>query len=96
MYILYILVRSMAMTRLNATEARSEFADILNRVAYGKERIVLHRRGKNVAAMVPFEDLELLRKLEDRIDLEDARSALAEVKKKGTIPWKKIKADLGL
>ena len=84
------------MTRVNATEARSEFADILNRVAYGKERIVLHRRGKNVAAMVPFEDLELIRKLEDRIDLEDARAAMAEVKKKGTIPWEKIKADLGL
>ncbi len=84
------------MTRLNATEVRSEFADILNRVAYRKERIILHRRGKNVAVLVPIEDLKLLKKIEDRIDLEDARAALAEVKKKGTIRWKKIKADLGL
>ena len=84
------------MTRVNATEARSEFADILNRVAYRKERIILHRRGKNIAVLVPIEDLLLLRKIEDRIDLEDARAALADVKKKGTIPWKKIKADLGL
>lgn len=39
---------------------------------------------------------EFLEKLADRIDLEDARSALADVEKKGTISWKKIKADLGL
>ncbi|MCZ6751725.1 MAG: type II toxin-antitoxin system prevent-host-death family antitoxin [Acidobacteria bacterium] len=84
------------MTRLNASEVRSDFADILNRVAYGGERIVLHRRGKNVAALVPLEDFALLEKLEDNIDLKEARTALAEAKKKGTIPWKKIKADLNL
>ena len=84
------------MTRINASEVRSAFADILNRVAYGGERIVLHRRGKNVAALVPLEDFALLEKLEDNIDLKEARTALAEAKKKGTIPWKKIKADLNL
>jgi len=45
---------------------------------------------------VPIEDFALLEKLEDRIDLEDARAALAEVRKKGTIPWEKIKSELGL
>ena len=84
------------MTRVNTSKVRSDLADILNRVAYGGERIVLHRRGKNVAALVPLEDFTLLEELEDRIDLEEARAALAEAKKKGTIPWKKIKADLGL
>jgi hypothetical protein len=49
-----------------------------------------------VAAVVPIEDVKLLEELEDRIDLEDARAALAEAKSKGTIPWVKIKADLGL
>ncbi len=84
------------MIRLNTSEVRSDFSDILNRVAYGGERIVLHRRGKNVAALVPLEDLTLLEKLEDQIDLKEARAALAEAKKKGTIPWKKLKADLRL
>jgi len=65
-------------------------------VAYKGERILLHRRGKNVAAVVPIEDFALLEKLEDRIDLEDARAALAEVRKKGTIPWEKIKSEMGL
>jgi prevent-host-death family protein len=82
--------------RVSASKARTDLADILNRVAYKGERILLHRRGKNVAAVVSLEDFSLLEQLEDRIDLEEARAALAEVKKKGTIPWEKIKADLGL
>jgi len=84
------------MARISASKARSDLAEVLNRVAYKGERILLHRRGKNVAAVVPIEDFALLEKLEDRIDLEDARAALAEVRKKGTIPWEKIKSELGL
>jgi len=82
--------------RVSASKARTDLADILNRVAYKGERILLHRRGRNVAAVVSLDDFALLEELEDRIDLEEARAALAEVKKKGTIPWEKIKADLGL
>ena len=84
------------MTRINASEARKDFSDTLNRVAYNGERIVLERHGKSVAAIVPIEDLELLEALEDRLDHEAAKKALREVGKKGTIPWAKIKADLGL
>ena len=84
------------MARVSASKARTDLADILNRVAYKGERVLLHRRGKNVAAVVSLEDFSFLEELEDRIDLEEARAALAEVKKKGTIPWEKIKADLGL
>jgi hypothetical protein len=38
-----------------------------------------------------MEDLELLQKLEDRLDLEAARAALKEAEQEGTIPWGKIK-----
>jgi prevent-host-death family protein len=84
------------MAILDATQARAQFTDTLSRAAYGKERIRITRHGKELAAVVPIEDLELLEALEDRIDLEDARAALAETKDQGTIPWEKIKADLGL
>lgn len=79
--------------KLSATEARQEFAHIVNRVAYGGERVILHRRKKPVAAVVPIEDLELIERMEDEIDIAAARKALKE---KGRIPWSKIKADLGL
>jgi prevent-host-death family protein len=82
--------------RLKTSEVRKDFAEVVNRVAYQKERVLLERRGKNVAAIVPMEDFSFLEELEDRIDLEDARAALREVKKKGTVSWKKIKAELGL
>lgn len=84
------------MAKVSAAEARSEFSDIINRASFGKERVVLTRRGKELAAVVPIEDLELLERLEERLDLEDARAALKDVKKKGTVPWDKLKADLGL
>ncbi|HVP81136.1 MAG TPA: type II toxin-antitoxin system Phd/YefM family antitoxin [Thermodesulfobacteriota bacterium] len=81
---------------ISTVKAREQLSTVINRAAFGKERVVLTRRGKEVAAVVPIEDVKLLEELEDRIDLEDARAALAEAKSKGTIPWEKIKASLGL
>ena len=72
------------MAHLPASKAREGFADTINRVAFGKERVVLRRRGKEIAAVVPIDDLRLLEELEDRIDLVDARAASAEMKKKGS------------
>ncbi|MBI2907913.1 MAG: type II toxin-antitoxin system Phd/YefM family antitoxin [Chloroflexi bacterium] len=84
------------MTDVPTVEARQRFSEIVSRAAYGKERIVLTRRGNRLAAIVPIEDIELLEALENRLDLEDARAALSDSTEKGTIPWQKIKADLGL
>ncbi len=84
------------MGQVNTVDARAQFSEIINRAAFGKERIILTRRGKEIVAMVPIEDVKLLEALEDRIDLEEARTALLEAKKKGTVSWQKIKKDLGL
>jgi len=81
------------MERLKTSEARNEFSDVINRVAFGKSRIVLHRRGKDVAALVTMDDLALLEAIEDIVDLEDAREALKEP---GTVPWEKLKKELGM
>ena len=84
------------MAHLPSSKAREGFADTINRVAFGKERVVLRRRGKEVAAVVSMEDLRLLEDLEDRIDLVDARAALAETKKKGAKSLDAIIKELGL
>lgn len=55
--------------------------------------MVLTRRGKQLVAVIPVEDLELLTKLEDRRDLAAARKALRE---EGSRALKDVKADLGL
>jgi prevent-host-death family protein len=41
------------MTRLNVAEAKKQFSDLLGRVAYGGETILITRRGKPMAKLVP-------------------------------------------
>jgi prevent-host-death family protein len=80
------------MPRVAASEARENFSTILNEVAFGGERVRLHRHGKDVAAVVPIEDLELLEALEDKMDLETARRALAE--RGPRVKWEQLKKEL--
>jgi prevent-host-death family protein len=86
------------MKRLNVVELRQSLADILNRAEYQGERIVIHRRGKDAAAIIPIEDLKLLERLvedaEDRLDVEAARAALAESDER--IPYAEVRRRLGL
>lgn len=65
---------------VEATELRRSLSEKLNQVAYAKERVIITRHGKAVAALVPIEDAQLLEELEDRIDLEEAEA-------QGTIPF---------
>jgi prevent-host-death family protein len=44
--------------------ARNHFSDLLNRVAFGRERIVLTRRERKIAAIIPIDDLERIMQLE--------------------------------
>lgn len=88
------------MTTVSAEEARNQLAEILNRAAYGRERTVVTRRGKRIAAIVSVEDLELLEavleELEDRADAEYCREALKNLDLSKCVPWEDIKRDLNL
>ena len=70
---------------ITASEARDEFAEVINRVAYGGERVVIRRREKELAAVIPMEDLRLLERLieqeEDRIDVEEAEEIMAAIER---------------
>ena len=81
---------------VSTVKARNQFSDLINRVAYGKERVILSRRGRALAGIVPLEDMRLLEQLEDHLDLDDARAALKEAAEKGTVSWASLKAELGL
>ena len=63
---------------ISTADARMNFSDIINKVAYGNEPIVLTRRGKSIAALVSIAELELLQRIEEHLDVEDAQAALAE------------------
>jgi prevent-host-death family protein len=82
--------------QMSAAEARGRFAEVINRVAFGKDRVLLTRRNRPLAAVVPLEDVELLEELEERADLQASRRAREEVRRRGTIPWKQLKKQLDL
>jgi len=80
------------MTTVTTAEARKKLAEIVNKVAYGKEPVIVTRRGEEIAALISMEELELLELIEDHIDIEDAPKALAEpgVNIPAENPWKEL------
>ena len=54
-------------TTISTANAGKNFADV-----------VLTRRGRKIAALVSMKEFELLRQIENHLDVEDARKALAE------------------
>jgi len=81
-------------TKISTADARKHFADIVNKVAYGKEPVVLTRRGQEVAALVSMDEFELLQQIEDYVDIEDAKKALDSPKE--NISAKEVWRQLGL
>lgn len=79
---------------ISVSEARQDFAEVVNRVAYGKERVTVERRGRDLVAIVPMSDVLLLEAIEDQLDLTSARAALADAGGAAPIPWTDLRARL--
>ncbi|NBE55538.1 type II toxin-antitoxin system Phd/YefM family antitoxin [Streptomyces boluensis] len=60
------------------TQARAELADLINRVVYGGERVVVTRHGKPLVALVSAEDLRRLEEMSEAPD-EQVISAVSTV-----------------
>ena len=86
------------MARVATCTAKESFTETLERVVSKRERVIVRRRGKNVAAIVPLEDLAALEEMEDRADATDFLAAKKQWQRGGrkTISWDKLKAELGL
>ena len=85
------------MTELTVAAARARLADVVDEVRERHCPVFLTRRGRRVAAVIDSEDLDrLLEAAEALEDIEAARAARAEVSAEGSIPWDRVKADLGL
>ncbi len=79
------------MSIISISEMKDSLSEILNRVAYGQERIVVASRGKPKAAVISVDDLKLLEELEDALA---AREALAEDERGETISLEELIAEL--
>ncbi|MFJ1811984.1 MULTISPECIES: type II toxin-antitoxin system Phd/YefM family antitoxin [unclassified Streptomyces] len=67
------------------TQARAELADLINRVVYGGERVVVTRHGKPLVALVSAADLERLDEL-DRSAEEPVISSVTAVREVASAP----------
>ena len=79
---------------MSAADARENLAEVINRVAFGDERIVLTRHGKALVAMVPLDDLEALDRFQDYLDAQLADEAWEEYQREGGVPIEVIEQKL--
>jgi prevent-host-death family protein len=77
---------------VSVSRARDDFAGLVNRAAYQHDRVLIARRGKPIAAIVPMEDVEALEELEDEFDRRAVEEALAEGGE--PIPWEQVEKEL--
>lgn len=85
-----------AQSAVTVADARSGLAELLNRVAYGKERLVITRHGREIAALVPVEDLRLADRLRKFVARKDVARALADLDAGKSAPWIKLREELDL
>lgn len=67
------------------TQARAELAELINRVVYGGERVVVTRHGKPLVALVSAADLERLDALDAPVE-EQVISAVSSVRGVASAP----------
>ncbi len=79
-----------------ATELRQDSSSIISRVEFGREELILTRRGKPAAALVPLSLLAAYRELEDAADRKAVAAARKEIAKHGTVSWDDVKRELDL
>ncbi len=75
---------------------RKGLAEVIERIEESKERMIITRHNKPVAALVPLDDAALLEKLEDNLDLLEAMEAIEDYESAGGVSLRQLKADLAL
>ena len=76
----------MAMTYkgVPASDARGQIGDLCNRVAYGKERVVITRYGNPLFALVPLQNMATLQRYSEKFGftLSAQHASIVEVREK--------------
>ena len=82
------------MSICTAQDARKNLSEIISKAAFANEATIITRSGKNVAAVISFDDYELFCQLEDQLDGKLAMQRLAERNKRHS--WNDVKAEHGV
>lgn len=60
MYVSYVYIMVSMTVEMSVTQVRTEFAEVINRVRYGRERVLVTRHGNQLVAIIPADELERL------------------------------------
>jgi prevent-host-death family protein len=86
---------------ITATQARDDFSEFINQVAYGKERFIVKRRDKELAAVIPMEEYRFLeRAIEAELDRQD-REEISRITNdpnyaEDSVPLSEVKKEFGI
>lgn len=84
------------MDDISTAEARKNLADLINRAAYGGESVVVTRRGRELAAIVPASDATLADRLRGFLSRREVSRALDQLDSDEAAAWSELKRELGL
>jgi prevent-host-death family protein len=82
--------------RITTTEAKANLLALLALVEQSKERFTIVRRGKPIAALVPYSDFEKMDSEEAQSESKQARRMVDKIKsgKEKTAPFSKVASRL--
>lgn len=66
------------MITFTANEARTQFAELLNQAAYGKEHVLITRSGKPLAAVIPYNQYQAFQEWQTNQQQQEDQKAVAE------------------
>ena len=85
------------MARVTAAQARRDFSDVINRAAYGKERVIITRHDADLVAVVPIEEVRLLDAARQILAANPALArdlAVIEVARESQAAWGRVEAEV--
>lgn len=86
------------MVTVTSEAVRDNLGDLINRVAYGGERVMVTRRGKSIVGIISAKELELLESImdaiEDEIDIPLIKERMAEIERGEFVTLEQLKSEL--
>ncbi|MHB9024714.1 MAG: type II toxin-antitoxin system Phd/YefM family antitoxin [Armatimonadota bacterium] len=84
------------MVTATIAQTREQLSDLINRVVYRDERVVITKHGKPVAAVIPIHSLQALDRLTSLLNEEKAQKAFASLEGETGISLERLKQELGI
>ena len=85
------------MARVTAAQARRDFSDVINRAAYGKERVIITRHDADLVAVVPIEEVRLMDAARQILAADPTLApdlAMIEVARESQAAWGRVEAEV--